>query len=183
MTHDDEQLGFAVYQLDEARREQARDLAELRTALAALVDLLVARGVLNEGHRRHLGRAARHAPGDERKVRLRVLVDKYTLEPGPPIDCLERFPLCKARCCRLKIELTEQDVEEGKVRWNLEEPYLLRKDADGQCTHLDRATGGCTVYDVRPATCREFDCREDQRIWIDFEKRIPAPMPSPRDWP
>jgi hypothetical protein len=23
--------------------------------------------------------------------------------------------------------------------------------------------------------CRGYDCREDRRIWLDFEKRIPAP--------
>jgi hypothetical protein len=37
-------------------------------------------------------------------------------------------------------------------------------------------SGGCTVYDDRPGTCREYDCREDKRVWIDYEKRIPAPL-------
>jgi hypothetical protein len=31
------------------------------------------------------------------------------------------------------------------------------------------------VYEHRPAICRTYDCRKDPRIWIDFEKRIPAP--------
>jgi hypothetical protein len=26
--------------------------------------------------------------------------------------------------------------------------------------------------------CRKYDCRHDQRIWIDFEARIPAPLPD-----
>jgi hypothetical protein len=24
-----------------------------------------------------------------------------------------------------------------------------------------------------------YDCRQDKRVWIDFEARIPAPMPTP----
>jgi Fe-S-cluster containining protein len=41
--------------------------------------------------------------------------------------------------------------------------------------HFDRESGRCLVYENRPATCRVFDCRDDKRIWTDFEKRIPAP--------
>ena len=38
--------------------------------------------------------------------------------------------------------------------------------------------GACTAYDYRPSTCRTYDCREDRRVWIDFEARIPAPLPE-----
>jgi Fe-S-cluster containining protein len=50
-------------------------------------------------------------------------------------------------------------------------------ESDGQCSHLDRKTHGCTIYQQRPAACRGFDCRGDSRIWLDFEKRIIAPLP------
>ena len=30
----------------------------------------------------------------------------------------------------------------------------LPRDADGACSHLDRATNLCTVYATRPAACR-----------------------------
>ena len=179
MVDDDayDRIAHALRQLDEAQRRNARELAAVRAQLTHLVDLLVARQTLNGGHRKHLGRVAQHAAGGVRTVRLRAYVDKHTVTPAPPIDCEARYHLCKARCCMMKIELTAADVEEGKLRWDLEQPYLLRKDADQQCTHIDRATGGCTVYEHRPATCREYDCRDDTRVWIDFEKRIPAPMP------
>jgi hypothetical protein len=31
------------------------------------------------------------------------------------------------------------------------------------------------VHHARPRTCRVYDCRRDPRIWLDFERRIPAP--------
>jgi len=63
------------------------------------------------------------------------------------------------------------------VRWDHGRPYLIRHDADGACTHLDRALGtGCTVYAQRPATCRTYDCRTDPRIWRDFARRELAPI-------
>jgi hypothetical protein len=175
--HVNERIAHALRQLDQAQQRSQRELAEQRAQIDHLIELLIARQTLAEGHRRHLARVARHDAGPDRRVRLRTYVDKRAITPAPPIDCDARYPLCRARCCMLRIELTAADVEEGKLRWNLEEPYLLRKDADGQCSHIDRATGGCTVYEDRPATCREYDCRKDSRIWLDFERRIPAPTP------
>jgi hypothetical protein len=164
----------ALRELDQTQRRGDEELARLRAQLAALVDLLVARGALPEEQRREVvpdaGSQAR------RSVRLKPYVDKYTMDIGEQVDCGARVHLCKGRCCGLTIELTAQDVEEGKVRWDLHEPYVLRKDADGRCSHQDRATGGCTVYEHRPATCRTYSCRHDRRIWLDFDGFIPAPF-------
>jgi hypothetical protein len=173
---DDDRIAGALRALDAARVRSEHEIAELRARLGALVDLLVAREALNDGHRRHIDRVGKHAAGPIRSVRLRAYVDKHAIV-SRPIDCAARLHLCKARCCALNIELTAADIEERKLRWDLERPYLLAKDADGQCTHLERATGGCTVYQDRPAMCREYDCRHDRRVWLDFEARIPAPMP------
>jgi hypothetical protein len=30
--------------------------------------------------------------------------------------------------------------------------------------------------------CRRFDCRDDARIWQDFDNKIPTPMPFARDY-
>lgn len=175
MTSDERQeLESALRKAEKERAQLKRDVAALKAQLEQLVDILIGRGALAEGHRRTMEKAAQHAgDGGGRKVRLRQLVDKYQV-PSPDIDCAARMPLCKARCCSLSFELSEQDLDEGGIRWELDEPYLIRHDADGYCTHLDRATLGCTIYDKRPATCRGFDCRGDRRIWIDFDKRIPA---------
>jgi Fe-S-cluster containining protein len=155
--------------------EGAAEVARLRNEIAILVDILVARGALTESHRRLLERAAPGAaPGV--RVRLKLHVDKYQT-PNSDIDCASLIPLCHARCCSFRFELSAQDVEEGTVRWDLQQPYLIKQEKDRYCTHVDRAKGGgCTIYERRPAPCRTYDCREDRRVWLDFEKRIPAPM-------
>ena len=101
--------------------------------------------------------------------------DKYTFEKEVTIDCESRVHLCGAACCRLDLALSRQDIEEGIVKWDLGRPYLIAKEADGHCRHLDRATRQCTVWRHRPIPCRGYDCRTDERIWLDFEKRIINP--------
>ena len=101
-------------------------------------------------------------------------VDKYTVEsPSPP--CEELIPICKARCCRLSFSLSTQDLDEGVVRFDYGQPYLIKqRQSDGYCVHSDPTTRACGVHAQRPRVCRTFDCRDDDRIWADYEKRIPA---------
>jgi hypothetical protein len=135
--------------------------------------VLLGRGQLQPGHLRLLERIRTGPARPVRSVRLRVVEDKHAIA-GPDIDCASRLHLCQARCCTLTVVLDAQDVEDG-LRFDIDHPYVLRHDADGWCHHLDRGSRGCTVYAQRPAPCRRFDCREDSRIWVDFEARIPAP--------
>jgi Fe-S-cluster containining protein len=58
---------------------------------------------------------------------------------------------------------------------DLGRPYLIAQGADGYCRHLDRCTCRCTVREHRPLPCRGYDCRNDKRVWLDFEKRIVNP--------
>lgn len=175
---DEDEVYRALRKANQARERCERELAEVRASLNQLVDILVGKGALNPGQARLIAKVGEKAAEAERpRVKLRVLDDKYQLA-GADIDCASRLHLCHGRCCAFSFALTEQDLEEGVVRWELEDPYRIRHDADGFCTHLDRATLGCTVYDKRPGPCRQFDCRGDQRVWIDFEARIPAPMPE-----
>jgi Fe-S-cluster containining protein len=101
--------------------------------------------------------------------------DKYSYHSEVRIDCENRLPLCHAACCRLRFALSVQDVEEGKVKWDLGRPYMIRHDVDGYCHHLERTTQGCSIYQHRPLVCRAYDCRHDKRIWSDFEKKIINP--------
>ena len=102
------------------------------------------------------------------------LEDKYAVN-GPDVSCMELLPICKAACCKLQFPLSTRDLDEGIIRWDYGRPYMIRQRAsDGYCVHNDPNTRGCGVYSHRPAICRTYDCREDKRIWIDFEKRIPA---------
>ena len=55
--------------------------------------------------------------------------DKYTFSETVEIDCASRVHLCKAACCRMSFALSQQDVEEGVVKWDLGRPYLIAQDA------------------------------------------------------
>ncbi len=102
--------------------------------------------------------------------------DKYTFKDEVKIDCASRLHLCRAACCRLNLALSKQDIEEGILKWDFGDPYMIAKDAEGYCRHLDRTTSRCTVWQHRPIPCRGYDCRKDKRIWLDFEKEIINPQ-------
>lgn len=151
-------------------------VSEVSATVTALLETLVAEG---------------HLPLDqyEQRKRLTVLREdkRATEEPGaelcdvadkrsqvaPVIDCEARLPICKARCCKLEVVLSVEDLDERILRWEYRRPYHLGKRSDGYCVH--HAEGGCGVYADRPAQCRLYDCRNDRRIWLDFDARIPAP--------
>lgn len=171
-----ESLMRALRREREAREAAERDLRSVRARFEHLYEVLEGKGVLGPGHRRlneKLGAQA-EVQGPGRKVRLRQYIDKYQIE-GADIDCAARIHLCQARCCSFTFPLSPQDLDEGGVRWDVEDPYMIRHDEDGYCSHLDRGTLGCTIHQRRPATCRQYDCRQDPRVWVDFEARVPAP--------
>ncbi|MCP4283436.1 MAG: YkgJ family cysteine cluster protein, partial [Gammaproteobacteria bacterium] len=101
--------------------------------------------------------------------------DKYTFSEQVEISCADRVYLCHAACCRFDLALSKQDLAEGIVKWELGRPYLIARDADGYCRHFDRATSRCTVWRHRPIPCRGYDCRQDERIWLNFEEGIINP--------
>jgi hypothetical protein len=113
--------------------------------------------------------------GQPTRVALDLGADKYTVEPSTP-PCEEVLHLCHARCCRLTFALSTADLDEGVIRWDYGQPYLIRqRESDGYCVHNDPTSRGCSVHAFRPRVCRQYDCRKDPRVWIDFDKRIPAP--------
>jgi Fe-S-cluster containining protein len=116
-------------------------------------------------------------------IRVGDPVDKYTCTDLPQIDCDSIIPICKARCCTLSVFLTFQDLDERVLQWDYTAPYLLKRGADNYCVHNDTSDGKhrCTAYHHRPATCRLYDCRNDKRIWVDFEKRILAPIEDKKE--
>jgi len=101
--------------------------------------------------------------------------DKYSFAGGARVDCENRLHLCRGACCRLSFALSVQDLEEGTVKWNFAQPYLIRHDDDGYCHHVERETKRCHIYESRPVVCRAYDCRKDKRIWADFENKLVSP--------
>lgn len=163
-------LAEAISAFRPATDDEQLELQHLGQRFESLVMLLQWAKVLEPEHLRFMQKL-RPAVAN-RRVRLSVLTDKHAVESPPDLDCLALAPICKMRCCReLDIELSEQDLADG-VRWQLEAPYLLARNAQG-CVYL--GDDGCGCYSLRPGTCRSYDCREDRRIWLDFENRIPAP--------
>jgi hypothetical protein len=120
--------------------------------------------------------------GDERvpgRVAIDIIADKYQAEAAD-IPCAELVHLCQARCCSFTFSLSTQDLDEGVIRWDYGQPYLIRQRAsDGYCSHHDPDSRGCTVHEFRPRVCRVYDCRDDPRIWLDYAQRIPAPPITP----
>lgn len=115
---------------------------------------------------------------DERREDARVVlgpdVDKHAVEV-PKIDCASLMHLCKARCCRWSVPLDFTDIEDG-LRWEYARPYeLRRRKEDGYCVYSEPKTHRCNCYDKRPSICRSYDCRNDKRVWEDFEAKKPAP--------
>lgn len=102
---------------------------------------------------------------------------RYRIDPPNPapeavINCAERVHLCKAVCCKLNFALTPGEVRAGKVKWDRKFPYLIAHGENGYCAHLDTGSG-CNIFEDRPALCRRFDCRTDERVWLDFDRMIP----------
>jgi Fe-S-cluster containining protein len=144
----------------------------------ALADVLVEKGILKHEELEEPLERAREEVAQVLmpRVRLADMGDKYAEGQAVEIDCFARIPLCHARCCSFKFFLTKQDLDEGVARWDYGNPYWIKQAADGYCVHSDPQTRGCTIHGKRPHVCRQYDCRNDKRVWIDFEKRIPAPM-------
>jgi Fe-S-cluster containining protein len=161
--------------------ETAAGAVEASTNVFALAELLIKKGVIGldelESVRRVVGPRIEERAKESLAVQLadgapnKYEMDEQTVE----IDCENRVHLCKAACCRLRFALSEQDVEEGVVNWSISEPYLNRQVADGYCSHSDPGSRRCNIYTNRPGVCRAYDCRNDHRIWVDFEQRIPNP--------
>ena len=101
-------------------------------------------------------------------VSLRVDNAENTLQP---VDCEARLHICKAICCKLNFPLSQVEVEEGIIKWELGRPYYIRHSSDGFCCHRG-VTGQCTVYNNRPKVCRSYSCQNDERIWKDFDALV-----------
>ena len=93
-------------------------------------------------------------------------------EPRVEVNCDERMHICHAVCCKLNFALTAEEVESGKVKWDLGFPYFIRHGSNSYCSHNDTATGRCNVYADRPGVCRRFSCAHDTRIWKDFDNMV-----------
>jgi len=111
----------------------------------------------------------------EKLMEKRILVvygDEDEKAEGVCFDNDGRRKQCKAVCCSFIFALTKGDVKKGISQWNPKRPYFIARDEDGYCPHLNRETLLCSIWEDRPERCRNYDCRKDQNVWQDWEKRI-----------
>ena len=169
--------------------ENTKTTLEAASFLYGLIELLNEKGLISieELDERKREVAQRLAKKNSEKG-VGVLLqepeyDKYSFAGGVRIDCENRVQFCKAACCRLPFALSKQDIREGVVHWDLGQPYIIAQDKDGYCTHLDRGCSRCAVHEHRPVPCRAYDCRKDNKIWLDFENKIINPDILKDDWP
>ncbi|MEW6109325.1 MAG: YkgJ family cysteine cluster protein [Nitrospirota bacterium] len=81
------------------------------------------------------------------------------------VECGSRIHECRAKCCTFSFALTKEEVGRGQIKHNPLRPFFISRDENGYCTHLERDTFKCTVYEARPIRCRRYDCRKDSRVW------------------
>lgn len=68
---------------------------------------------------------------------------------------------CQACCCRLEVMLiTETGVPKAYITKDDWGGEVMRRLDDGWCAALDRDTMMCSIYELRPLICREFEMAE-----------------------
>jgi hypothetical protein len=168
--------GFIVSHSMDARRVQETFHSEVN--VAALIDLLLARGIFNaaelaEHRQRHAKRIeAERAKSWTGPVLHSVTSDEVAAEPIV-LDCTTRYSECGAACCTsYDVLLTADEVRSGAYLWDLGAPYRLMRDGEGRCVYLDAQSLKCNIWDRRPHVCRRYSCADDANIWRDFDQHI-----------
>jgi Fe-S-cluster containining protein len=74
--------------------------------------------------------------------------------PSEDITC----STCKANCCQLEVMLiTDTGVPEKFIAVDEWGGMTMARLDDGWCAALDRETMMCSIYELRPWICREFE--------------------------
>lgn len=93
------------------------------------------------------------------------------IDPG--VSC----QACDAVCCRLTVLVMPDDrVPRHLVDRTPEGLEVMAHDEEGWCVAVDHRHMHCSIYDLRPAICREFamgsaHCREERAAYRDLVAR------------
>lgn len=167
-----ERLGFFTQNGFSA---QGKRISEIESLLYGLINALLLDGTLNSDRLNSIAAAVKEdivQKGEEFGTGINIYFDANENDDiiGEPVNCEERLHICKAVCCKLNFALSKEEIENGKVKWDLGVPYQIRQAKDGYCTHNNKSNCHCTVYEDRPRVCKKYTCAKDERIWKDFEK-------------
>lgn len=165
-----------------------QQLQDNQVLLHSLLEVMISKGLVRlhevEERKKEVSQYFAEKENKGATVQLVDTPDKYTQQETAAIDCENRIHLCKAACCKLWFPLSVQDLDEGIVKWDYYRPYSIAHDESGYCTHMDKEHGcKCSIYKNRPMVCRTYDCRADQRIWLNFEEKIVNPELEKEGWP
>lgn len=153
-------------------RQSAR-INEIESFLYGVIDLLNQKGIVPPDELKMAVEDVRKEmveKGELSNPGLSLRVDEEGDTEFIPVNCDERLHICEAVCCKLNFALSADEVESGKVRWDLGRPYLIRQEKSCYCTHINPENKSCGVYSDRPAVCKKYSCAKDNRIWKDFDK-------------
>ena len=182
----DRQMRRASFLSQASLEHHGRETRKIEAYVAAMLELLFEQGVLKseevgdkvrarqaeEAEQAAAARGASDSMTDWPSIVIREDKTGAPEAPEEPVDCDARMHICHAVCCQLRFPLSSDEIEKGKVKWDLGHPYVIRHSEEGFCVHNDRATGRCGVYDDRPRVCSRYSCRNDIRIWKDFDNMI-----------
>lgn len=80
---------------------------------------------------------------------------------------------CQACCCRLEVMLIGDDgIPEEFTSQDQWGGWVMRRLDDGWCAALDRSTMRCTIYQQRPAICRDYEMGESD--CLEQRSRLPS---------
>ena len=108
------------------------------------------------------GRRGRHDPlaTDRPRTTMARPTSAYHAHPSLParpsvtVHCTR----CEAVCCRLTVTLLPSDrVPSHYIAVDEQGTEVMAQNEDGWCVAVDTNRLCCTIYENRPALCREFE--------------------------
>ena len=148
---------------------------EIESFLYGLIDSLIEQGLLEkEKFEEYIKRVREETLLKKEHVHagIAIRVDNHDNEKFIPVNCDERIHICKAVCCKLNFPLSVEEIESGKVKWDLGQPYFIRHEENGYCSHINTKNQHCSIYKNRPGVCKKYSCANDERIWKDFDNMV-----------
>jgi len=100
---------------------------------------------------------------------MECIIRKRTVGDPVVYDCKNSKSICKTVCCTKRFALVPEDLDNG-FKVDLKRPFLNKMETDGYCHAFDRVKLQCSMWDVRPMSCKVHDCRKV--TWDDFDKKI-----------
>lgn len=94
------------------------------------------------------------------------------MEKANLLDCKQGRCLgCQTYCCRLIVRLTEHEA--ARIYPENPEKLSLDKNLDtGFCEFMDGESFSCTIFEKRPAICREYNCNEDKLLQVALKQKV-----------